>query len=144
MNLKKINSNLIQSFIFVFYIIGFIAVGISLITILSGNLSIHFQSKKYGLTINSDYLMNISCASDSMGLIVPCKSKLVSEDYNNESLKLGQIYIYKFEDKWISHRLVACVDKDCNVTVFKGDNNEIAEFVNKSQIGYYVKGINYG
>ena len=87
-----------------------------------------------------------SCATDSMGLVIDCKNKVEIEPYKNETLKEGSIYIYRSEinsSKTIIHRLVYCLDSSCNWSIFKGDNNDRGEMVQKSQILYKVKGIEY-
>ena len=89
-------------------------------------------------------LVNITCESNSMGLLMPCNSKASVIPYKNELLHLGRIYVYEVNSTYfIIHRLVGCVDKDCNRTIFKGDNNLISELINKSQIKYIVTAINF-
>lgn len=92
-----------------------------------------------------DYHNSVSCESDSMGLTLDCND----EAYGNivqkrDRLIVGDIYVYRRENTSIIHRLVRCLDKDCNVSVFKGDNNKVAEFVNRSQIRYHIVRVNYG
>jgi len=85
-----------------------------------------------------------SCATDSMGLVIDCKNKVDVEPYRNETLKEGNIYIYKSgKNSSTIHRLVYCLDSSCNWSIFKGDNNYKGEMIQKSQILYKVKGIIY-
>lgn len=92
--------------------------------------------------------IRISCKTNSMGLLTDCNSKAqVRELQEDEKLKLGSIYIFKKpsnQSKLIIHRLVGCVDENCTKLIFKGDNNKVIdEFVNRSQVLYFVEGIKY-
>lgn len=94
--------------------------------------------------LNTDHVSRIGCDSDSMGLTLNCGDKVYSREVkNDESLLKGHIYIYEKGNQSIVHRLVACIDQDCNQTVFKGDNNQVAEFVNRSQIKKKVLQVEY-
>ena len=92
-----------------------------------------------------NYIYNVSCNSNSMGIAIPCGTKALTQKYpKNKELEMGRIYIYQRNSSYnVIHRLVGCIDKDCNVTIFKGDNNLISELVNKSQITYIVNGLDY-
>jgi len=92
--------------------------------------------------------LKISCETNSMGLLTDCNSKAqVKELEENKKLKLGNIYIFKKPSNTstlIMHRLVGCVDENCTKLIFKGDNNKVIDdFVNRSEVLYYVEGIKY-
>lgn len=70
---------------------------------------------------------NTSCNSNSMGTLIECSYKIMTEDLkNNTKPILGEIYIYENEGKRIIHRLIACIN-NCTEYIFKGDNNIIAD-----------------
>ena len=106
-------------------------------------LALFFMQTKL-MVIKFDGVGETSCDSDSMGLTLNCRDKIY---YNyvskNEPLELGMIYLYKKDNKIIIHRLVQCLDENCSIAVFKGDNNYIAEFVNRTQIIKKVEWVNY-
>jgi len=84
----------------------------------------------------------ISCKSDSMGLAFRCGDSVYSRTISlEEELKEGEVYIYKNPNKnnSVIHRLVLCLDDDCNQTVFRGDNNALGELVPREWI--YAKPI---
>jgi len=82
----------------------------------------------------------VGCDSNSMGLTLRCNDNTYSYKVtDDERLLEGAIYIYEnSEGGNIVHRLVYYIDPDCNEAVFKGDNNEAGELVNRSQIKYSV------
>lgn len=86
------------------------------------------------------YISGVSCGSDSMGLVVPCGAKLHGHLlYDDEPLEMGQLYIYQDGPGMTIHRLVGCVDDDCEQVIFKGDNNlVIDDFVSRDDILYRV------
>lgn len=92
--------------------------------------------------------IHTSCASDSMGFGMRCQDTVEVQDFNSTLTKPvpGEIYIYKKENGngTTIHRLVLCLDTDCNFTVFKGDNNRVAELVNRSAIIKKATGITWG
>jgi hypothetical protein len=91
-----------------------------------------------------DHVSQVGCNSNSMGLTLPCNTVLYSDVVHpNESLRPGRIYIYQGKNQTIVHRLVFCLDLDCNVSIFKGDNNRIGEEVNRSQVLYRVDKAEY-
>jgi len=95
-------------------------------------------------TIESyDHITFINCSSDSMGLMYRCNDLVKLKDYEGEPLIEGDVYVYQMGNTSVIHRLVKCVDSDCNLSVFKGDNNAGGEFVNKSDIIYSVTGVAY-
>ena len=97
-----------------------------------------------GSEIHTETITSVQCGSDSMGLIINCNDKIVVEDMGvNEVLKEGAIYIYDSGNYTAIHRLIKCLDDDCNVSVFKGDNNYIGEIVNKTQITKRLIAIRY-
>ena len=105
-----------------------------------GILVKHEIDRVYGFSY--DAYGTISNETDSMGLTIDPHDKMY---YSKEFDVLpGRIYVYNKSDNWIVHRLVYCLDDDCNQSVFKGDNNYIGELVNKSNIIYKVEGISYG
>jgi len=83
-----------------------------------------------------DGSVKVSCGSDSMGLTFGCGDLLYYRDVKkNEELMPGDIYIYrKDNDTKVVHRLIECVDIDCNLTVFKGDNNAVGELVERKDV----------
>jgi hypothetical protein len=92
-----------------------------------------------------DYVHKVACGSDSMGLTLNCGDKVYSRILENEEkLEIGSIYIYRSSNHTIIHRLVKCLDEECSMTIFKGDNNRVAEIVNRSEILYKVIKIEYG
>lgn len=98
-------------------------------------------------TVEGTYF-NISNNSNSMGNIFSYPDRLIAEKYNtnNDLLREGEIYVYQHanDSGLVVHRLVKCLDIDCNVTIFKGDNNKKADdLVNKTQIKYIITGIDY-
>ena len=91
-----------------------------------------------------DVKYKLGCSSDSMGLSLNCGDVQYSNFVNSSSyLETGEIYVYKRDNKSIVHRLVYCLDSDCNSTIFKGDNNEVAELVNRSEIVAKVVMVEY-
>ena len=92
-----------------------------------------------------DGSMRVQCGTGSMGLTFGCDDLIYYRDIEkNEQFIPGDIYIYKKDDdSKVVHRLIECVDIDCNITVFKGDNNAVGEFVNKSQIIRKVESVRY-
>jgi len=105
-------------------------------------LSSYFYNPNYTITDTYDHYV-VACSSNSMGQVIDCDDLVYIEPVGK--LKLGDIYVYYNEDKNsnVTHRLVYCLDKDCNQTIFKGDNNKVAELVNKSQILGRVKEVKY-
>jgi hypothetical protein len=81
-----------------------------------------------------------------MGLTVNCDDEVyISLVKSDDPLYIGYIYTYKdsIDNHSIIHRLVYCLDSDCNSTVFKGDNNQAAELVNRNQIVGRVVSVKY-
>ena len=94
-----------------------------------------------GLTINYDTTNTVGCGSDSMGLTLQCNDKLYLHTLSpQEALTPGSIYIYNNSkhNNTVVHRLILCLDTDCNATIFKGDNNKIGEQVHRKDILYKV------
>lgn len=87
----------------------------------------------------------ISCETQSMGLTLNCKDNLFTELITESSVLIeGDIYIYNRNGQTIVHRLVKCLDNQCNQSIFKGDNNYVADdIVEKSQIFAKVYGIEF-
>ncbi len=126
-----------------FFVLMFcsIVVGFSLAMSLKGFFSIDLSS---GGVAYTEKVLKVGCDSNSMGLTINCDDKLyVDAVKSDEELFLGTIYGFRFDNKTFVHRLVQCVDIDCNLTVFKGDNNLVAEFVNRSDIVYRVETVRY-
>jgi hypothetical protein len=92
-----------------------------------------------------DGYSEIACGSNSMGLTLRCGDRAYTEGVGpNDKLWLGRIYIYHHTNKSNTvHRLVYCIDSDCNQSVFKGDNNLVGELVNRSQIISEVLSVEY-
>lgn len=94
---------------------------------------------KEGRIITYDATVNPSCKTNSMGLTINCNDKLYLKKFKGD-LRKGGIYIYrKNESTTVVHRLIGCVDYECNTTIFKGDNTLMGELVNKTQILYRVE-----
>lgn len=127
-----------------------IGIGIAILAVLVvASKGIHYTYKSLNLEtfFEPEYIVaNISCKSDSMGLVLNCGDKVELEPFNG-NLKVGRIYVFNSTKVWnetnmtVIHRFVGCVDEDCNVTIFKGDNNLNAELVKRSDILYEVKKI---
>jgi hypothetical protein len=117
------------SFIVIILIIGCATIGFIL-----GKT--HFKPNKFLETeINYDRVSTVDCESNSMGLTINCDDQAYIQHIDTDSVfELGGIYIYTKGNKTIIHRLVYCIDVDCNQTIFKGDNNAYGEEVNRSQI----------
>ena len=92
------------------------------------------------LGFNYDVSSTVGCSSDSMGLSLGCGDVLYGSKVNSSSILFpGQIYIYrKNSTNTVVHRLVLCLDVGCERAIFKGDNNELAELVNRSDVLYTV------
>lgn len=93
--------------------------------------------------VDSPYTLEttIGCGSDSMGVEYNCGQKIVGEEIKpGDKLYPGMVYVYqKNETLTVIHRLVLCLDEDCNMTVFKGDNNRVADpVVSRDKILYRV------
>lgn len=93
-----------------------------------------------------DTIVPVSCNSDSMGLVIGCKDRLLTQTIEvGDNLRNGSIYIFKSpyqEGELATHRLV-----DFNEThaLFKGDNNAIADpWIKREDILYKVLGVRYG
>lgn len=87
----------------------------------------------------------MSCESDSMGITLRCNDKLTGIRVKpTDKIQLGDIYTYSVEGKndSIVHRAVLCEDENCSVIIFKGDNNLIAEKVDRTQIQYHIRQVN--
>lgn len=90
----------------------------------------------------------VGCGSDSMGLTLRCGDKVSGTKVGeNDTVELGRIYVYTsyiLNDKKESvrqdviHRLVACGDSYCRDLIMKGDNNAVAEHIDRSQLNYKV------
>jgi len=89
--------------------------------------------------------LKVSNESNSMGVTVDSWDTVRGIDIADDNYKLyeGHIYVYKKNQTRIIHRLIKCLDPDCNESVFSGDANRIGELVNKSQISYRVSSINF-
>ena len=59
-----------------------------------------------------------------------------------EPLTPGHIYIYRTGNGRVVHRYVAC-EGNCQTIIMKGDNNRIAEKINRTDIIYEVTGVYY-
>ena len=97
----------------------------------------------------SEYLIKsqISCDSQSMGLLLNCKDTIFSRILDEEEkLKEGKIYKYRSPNGYyVIHRLVKCIDENCDLLVFKGDNNFIADtIIQRSEVEHEVVQIRYG
>ena len=89
----------------------------------------------------------ITCDSQSMGLLLDCEDTVFSRILDDEEkLKEGKIYKYRnTKGYYIIHRLVKCLDENCETLVFKGDNNFIADnIIQRSEVEHEVVQIRYG
>lgn len=114
-----------------------------------GFLLKHELTGTYEINMNTltlkkfDEISRVQCTSDSMGLIISCKDKIYLRHLQkDEKLIIGEMYVYRDNNESVLHRLVQCID-DCSIAVFKGDNNYIAEFINRSQVVKKVERIDY-
>lgn len=127
-------------FVILALIVGF-SIGVSVdfsTTQIAQDLSASFD------VVNYDYISRVGCSSNSMGTTFHCGDILYKAEVDAvDNLTIGSIYVYQFGNITVVHRLVQCVDEDCNLTVFKGDNNYKAEFVNRSDILYKVVRVEY-
>ena len=92
-----------------------------------------------------DGSVRVQCGSDSMGLTFRCGDLLYYTDVKkDEELVPGNIYIYRKEDGGkVVHRLIECVDVDCELTVFKGDNNAVGELVERNNVLQKIESVRY-
>jgi len=92
-----------------------------------------------------DGSIKVECGSDSMGLTFGCNDLLYYRDVKKgEILVPGDIYIYrKDDDNKVVHRLIECVDIDCELTVFKGDNNAVGELVERKNVLQKIESVRY-
>ena len=92
-----------------------------------------------------DGSVRVQCGSDSMGLTFGCGDLLYYTDVKkDEELVPGNIYIYRKEDGGkVVHRLIECVDVDCELTVFKGDNNAVGELVERNNVLQKIESVRY-
>ena len=98
---------------------------------------------------STDYLLRsqVSCDSQSMGLLISCKDTLLSRILEeDEKLIEGRIYKYRSPSGYYKvHRLVKCLDENCSTLVFKGDNNFRADpIVSRHKVEQEVVQIRYG
>jgi len=95
--------------------------------------------------VKLDGSVKVGCGSDSMGLTFGCDDLLYYRDVKrNEELTPGDIYIYrKDNESKVVHRLIECVDVDCELMVFKGDNNAVGELVERKQVLQKIESVRY-
>jgi hypothetical protein len=93
-----------------------------------GGVQINFS--KLEMT-SYDYTSVAGCSSDSMGLTINCNDVLYETKITNDTiLNPGNIYTYTTDKNVsIAHRMIICLDSDCNMTIFKGDNNAVDEMI---------------
>ena len=112
----------------------------------------HADKFNYLLEGDSPYNLiqyNVSCESESMFPTTTCRDTPIGRTISKrEELQVGRMYTYDLnvsdEQSSIMHRLVACLDDMCNNTIFKGDNNYIAEIVPRSAIKAKIEMISFG
>lgn len=136
----------IISIAFIFCILGFF--GICFITFKA--FTVQGYDIKMVDVLDVDKIDKVGCESNSMGMTLNCDDVVYGE-YLEEGkpLDVGGIYVYEKKDfnnetYKVVHRLIKCVDYDCNMTVFKGDANVVGEFVKKEDIIYKVVRVTYG
>ena len=119
-----------------------IAIGFVLALMLKVTIMVDFNNVE--LT-KMDGSVRVQCGSDSMGLTFGCGDLLYYRDVERGGeLVPGEIYVYRKDDgSKAVHRLVECVDIDCNLCVFKGDNNAVGELVNRSNVIQKVESVRY-
>lgn len=88
----------------------------------------------YSHTFSYDRIGNITCNSDSMGLMFRCGDLVYKTTVSlNDSVYRGRVYTYNKTNSSVIHRLTGCYtmennsvvdDPECNdFLVFTGDNN---------------------
>lgn len=86
-----------------------------------------------------DTITHVGCSSDSMGLSLNCNDRLyLLEDLEDHDYTVGSIFVFKSpynEGGRTVHRLIMCLDPDCNEMIFKGDNSRVADpIINKEDV----------
>jgi hypothetical protein len=121
-----------------FWAWAFIIIGLfSMILTISGIAVIEAVSPT-----EREYSSTVKCGSDSMGLIFGCDNKVTGEYVNEgDGLVLGDIYVYQDDTEPVIHRLVY-INNDGSL-IMKGDNNYIAEKIDREQIISHVTRIEY-
>ena len=125
-------------------LIGICLVGVSFLSALLFKSVFMVDFDKVELA-KMDGSVRVQCGSDSMGLTFGCNDLLYyTEVKKDEELVPGDIYIYrKDDDSKVVHRLIECIDIDCNLTVFKGDNNAVGEFVERKDVLQKIESVRY-
>lgn len=74
-----------------------------------------------------DSISPVACTSNSMGPLMQCGSRL----YLTKSFTMdpGGVYTFMRGNQSIAHRLIACLDTECQELLFKGDANSMADEV---------------
>ena len=93
-----------------------------------------------GPLLLADDVRKINCSSNSMGLTVGCGDKVFMEEIEGP-LMPGEIYIYRWENRTIIHRLIYQIND--THAVFKGDANRASEVVAVKNVEYLVTGLVY-
>ena len=133
----KINQLLLMGIGMILIISGFVAA-----FAIKGIVNIDFE--RVSMT-KYDGVTKITCGSDSMGLTFGCGDLLYYRNVKkDEELVPGEIYIYRKDDgNKVVHRLVECIDIDCELMVFKGDNNAVGELVEREQVTKKIESVRY-
>ena len=92
---------------------------------------------------------NVSCDSRSMFPTTTCRDTPIGRPVSQrEQLDIGRMYTYDLnvsdDEPQVMHRLVACLDHLCNLTIFKGDNNYAAEVIPRSAVKDKIEMISFG
>ncbi len=91
-----------------------------------------------------DAVSRIACGSGSMGLMLDCNDQaLLREVTLGSNLSVGHVYTYTSGNESIIHRYLGCVNPDCSRLFFRGDNNKVGEYVNRSLVTYELVGVYY-
>lgn len=95
----------------------------------------------------------VDCNSNSMGFTLDCNDLVTAVRIPiTDKLIPNRIYVYRtinilengdFEDINIVHRFLGCIDDNCSILKFKGDNNDFSEDVQRSQVKYIVTDIHF-
>jgi len=123
-----------------YWFIFLIAVAVLISNIRPFTIDVHGEIDYYAY----DRVSKVSCKSNSMGLTMNCGDAVYETKVkDNDKLIPGDIYIYKKLNYTVVHRLVYCLDENCSKAVFKGDNNEKGELINRSQVIFKVEKVEY-
>jgi len=88
-------------------------------------------------------LLTTPSCTGSMEPTIRCGTSVEIMHYRGEELIIGSIYVFERDGGLIMHRLVGCVDIDCDRLIFKGDATwRVDPVVNRSDVKYLAVKIN--